>query len=132
MSAAASNYLAWTEKAEHDLLNIENNLTAERVPWDTVCFHAQQAGEKYLKAFLVYHGLTPPYIHELLPLLAQCRNTDPDLGVSEEDCRNLSRYAVAARYPEDLYGSTRDDALPLVEAAHRVRAAVLARLPQTP
>jgi HEPN domain-containing protein len=35
----------WVEKAEHDLLNIDNNLTASKVPWDTVCFHAQQGAE---------------------------------------------------------------------------------------
>ena len=44
---------AWVQRAEHDLLNIENNLVAARVPWDTVCFHAQQSAEKYLKALLI-------------------------------------------------------------------------------
>jgi hypothetical protein len=33
----------WVAKAESDLLNISNNLSAERVPWDTICFHAQQS-----------------------------------------------------------------------------------------
>lgn len=32
---------AWVLKAEHDLLNIENNLAAREIPWDTVGFHAQ-------------------------------------------------------------------------------------------
>jgi HEPN domain-containing protein len=45
MSAARSNYGTWLAKAEHDLLNIENNLKASAIPWDTVCFHAQQAGD---------------------------------------------------------------------------------------
>lgn len=40
MSAAKSNYQAWLAKAENDFTNIENNLAATRVPWDTVCFHA--------------------------------------------------------------------------------------------
>ena len=56
MSAPETNYKAWLVKAENDLLNIENNLAAAQVPWDTVSFHAQQAAEKLLKAFLVYHG----------------------------------------------------------------------------
>jgi HEPN domain-containing protein len=38
----------WVIKAEHDLLNIENNLSAKVTPWDTVGFHAQQCAEKYL------------------------------------------------------------------------------------
>ena len=36
----------WIAKAESDLLNIRNNLRAEQVPWDTICLHAQQAGER--------------------------------------------------------------------------------------
>ena len=36
----------WIAKAESDLLNIRNNLKAEQIPWDTICFHAQQAAER--------------------------------------------------------------------------------------
>ncbi|HET8761618.1 MAG TPA: HigA family addiction module antitoxin [Nitrospiria bacterium] len=39
MSAPESNFAAWVRKAEHDLLNIQNNLASSDVPWDTVCFH---------------------------------------------------------------------------------------------
>jgi hypothetical protein len=51
MSSPESNFSAWLRKADHDLLNIRNNLAAKDIPWDTVCFHAQQAAEKVLKAF---------------------------------------------------------------------------------
>jgi hypothetical protein len=56
MSSPESNFSAWLRKADHDLLNIQNNLAAKDIPWDTVCFHAQQAAEKVLKAFLVARG----------------------------------------------------------------------------
>jgi HEPN domain-containing protein len=56
MNVPQSNYSVWLAKAENDLLNIENNLSARRLPWDTICFHAQQAAEKLLKGFLVFHG----------------------------------------------------------------------------
>jgi len=36
MSGRESNYASWLAKAEHDLLNIQNNLSAEQIPWDTV------------------------------------------------------------------------------------------------
>ena len=42
----------WVLRAENDLLNVANNIQAERVPWDTVCFHCQQAAEKYIKALI--------------------------------------------------------------------------------
>jgi HEPN domain-containing protein len=47
---------SWTAKAENDLLCIANNLNDPQIPWDAVCFHAQQAAEKMLKAFLVSRG----------------------------------------------------------------------------
>jgi HEPN domain-containing protein len=40
----------WMTKAANDLLNADNNLNAETIPLDTVCFHCQQAAEKLLKA----------------------------------------------------------------------------------
>ena len=56
-AAEASRALAeqWFRKAENDLLNVENNFKADRYPADTVCFHCQQAAEKYLKGFLAWH-----------------------------------------------------------------------------
>ena len=65
MSATKSNYRTWLAKAEHDLLNIENNLKAPEIPWDTICFHAQQAAEKFLKAFLVFNAQPPIPTHDL-------------------------------------------------------------------
>ena len=46
MNGPPSNCAPWLAKAENDLLNIENTLSADRIPWDTICFHAQQAAEK--------------------------------------------------------------------------------------
>jgi len=46
MSSLESNVSAWLRKAEHDLLNIENNLAANDIPWDTVCFHAHRPRRK--------------------------------------------------------------------------------------
>jgi HEPN domain-containing protein len=59
---------SWVEKAENDILNIENNLASKEIPWDTVGFHAQQCGEKYLKALLVFHQIDFPKIHDLTEL----------------------------------------------------------------
>jgi HEPN domain-containing protein len=50
------NWRVWLDKAANDLLNIDNNVRSAAVPWDTVCFHAQQAAEKLLKGLLVARG----------------------------------------------------------------------------
>ena len=129
MSVARSNFRTWLAKAEHDLLNIENNMKAPEIPWDTVCFHAQQAAEKLLKAFLVFHGQSPILTHDLVALLAACVPINPSLATRQQDCQRLNYYAVAARYPSDLYEPTEADARQMIEAAHRIRADVLACLP---
>lgn len=129
MSAARSNYQTWLAKAENDLLNIENNLQAPEIPWDTVCYHAQQAAEKFIKALLVFHGQPPLRTHDLVALLAACVPLNSALSARQQDCQKLSYYAVAVRYPSDLYEPTETDARQMIEAAHRVRAEILACLP---
>jgi HEPN domain-containing protein len=43
----------WVAKAENDLTNAAHTLKLGKAcPTDTVCFHAQQVVEKYLKALL--------------------------------------------------------------------------------
>ncbi len=131
MNSAESNFSAWLRKADHDLLNIENNLAAKDIPWDTVCFHAQQAAEKVLKAFLAYHGRALLKTHDLIALLAQCVNVDRTLSDFEADCRKLTSYGIAARYPDDLFEPGETDARELVSAARRLRARILALLPKS-
>jgi HEPN domain-containing protein len=72
---------SWVSKAENDLLNIENNLAANDIPWDTVCFHAQQGGEKYLKALLVFQRIDFPKIHDLTELYALLPKELPSLSI---------------------------------------------------
>lgn len=112
---------AWLAKADNDLLNIANNLAAADVPWDTVCFHAQQAAEKSLKAVLVAFGALPPRTHDLLALLARCADHAPDLADLEADCRALTSFGVASRYPDDLFEPTEADGRRMVDIARHVR-----------
>jgi HEPN domain-containing protein len=47
----------WATEADNDLKTAAHTLKlADKCPTDTVCFHAQQCVEKYLKAFLAYIG----------------------------------------------------------------------------
>ena len=64
------------------------------------CFHSQQATEKALKAFLLYHGQTPPRIHDLLDLLARCLTFDATLNAFQAECTTLNQYYAPTRYPD--------------------------------
>jgi HEPN domain-containing protein len=67
------------------------------VQWPLVCFHAQQAAEKYLKAFLVSHGIEAEKTHDLERLLETCLERDPGLTVLHSDCQQLTDYAMDSR-----------------------------------
>ena len=120
----AEPHRAWLVKADHDLLNVANNLAAEDVPWDTVCFHAQQAAEKSLKAVLVSYGTAPPRTHDLVALLAQCAEHAPALADLEGACRTLTAFAVSSRYPDDLFEPDEADGRRTAALAREVRARV--------
>ncbi len=121
---------AWVSKAENDLLNIANNLNDPKIPWDTICFHAQQAAEKMLKSFLVSRGLVPPRTHDLVTLLNQCAALEAAFSTLEQDCRLLFRYAVESRYPQSVFEPADVEGQEAVAAAHRVRDFVGAALQQ--
>ena len=92
----------WFKKAENDLLAAKIILQSESdlLPLDTVCFHCQQATEKFLKAFLIYHGVSFPYTHLLESLIDQCKEIDGDFG-DLDYVNELTPYAVEIRYSDD-------------------------------
>lgn len=89
----------WVEKAEGDLENARLVLRAgKRCPSETVCFHAQQCAEKYLKAYLTFRNLEFSKTHSIQKLFSLMPDVArPDMGVREQAL--LSEYAVAIRYP---------------------------------
>lgn len=53
----------WIIKAENDMKAIQNLLDSSDIITDAICFHSQQAAEKYLKAYLVSNGVDPEKTH---------------------------------------------------------------------
>jgi HEPN domain-containing protein len=110
----------WIEKAKSDLLNADNNLAAQRVPYDTVCFHCQQAAEKLLKGFLVARGCEYPITHNLFVILEKVLEFDPTADSLRETLALLNPYSVEVRYPGDAWMPTPDDAREARQAAQEV------------
>jgi HEPN domain-containing protein/predicted nucleotidyltransferase len=90
----------WLERADEDLLDIENNVRSEHVPWGAVCFHAQQAAEKYVKALLIQCWIRPARTHDLHELVVAARAAGYELPDLAAECAALKEYAVDVRYPE--------------------------------
>ncbi len=110
----------WLAKATNDLLNADNNLAAELVPYDTVCFHCQQAAEKLLKAYLVGSGQSAPRTHDLLLILEAVLALDNTAEMLRDVLAALMPYAIEIRYPDDWCTPSVDDAVEARNAAGKV------------
>lgn len=111
----------WVAKAANDLLNADNNLKSEIIPFDTVCFHCQQAAEKLLKAFLVCKGQSYPITHDLLLILEKILPLNGDAENLRDMLAILMPYAVEIRYPDDWYMPSEEDAKEAMDAVNKVR-----------
>ncbi len=89
----------WLQKAAHDLIAAKILIETDPIILDIACFHCQQAIEKYLKTFLIYHSHPFEYTHNLDYLINECAQLHDDF--KDQDMKNLNVYAVRARYPHD-------------------------------
>ena len=112
----------WVQKAEGDLLTAQRECAAPSKPnFDSVCFHAQQCAEKYLKAVLTEKGISFPKTHDLSLLLRLLLPQRPAWQSLVTECNALTDSAVEVRYPGFSAHST--DAQTALATATQVRNA---------
>lgn len=98
-------------------------------PTDTVCFHAQQCVEKYIKALLIFRATPFPKTHAIHVLRALLPpHLRPNLDSEVED--RLTRYATVLRYPGAGPDVPLTEARKAVAVARRVRKEVRTHLPR--
>ena len=69
----------WIEKAEGDVRTAEREASVTEGPnWDAVCFHGQQAVEKYLKPLLQREDIPFSKTHDLAILADLLLPTYPE------------------------------------------------------
>ena len=99
--------LPWLQRAENDISTARHLSENMRpIPTEIVCFHCQQAVEKYLKAFLVYNDQEPQKTHDLVELVIFCSEFNADFLILNSKCEFLIPFAARVRYPG---GSDPDD-----------------------
>lgn len=119
---------AWTQKATDDLESAEILLAAVPPKTDVATFLCQQAAEKYLKGFLVYHAHRPPRTHNLTVLVELATRHEESLETLYAPAESLSPFAVDVRYPDADVSVSESDAVKVVEQARRIREVVLEHL----
>lgn len=87
----------WISRARSDLALARGK--RKGIYLEDLCFHAQQAAEKAVKALLIHHGIQFPYVHDLGKLLSLLEKATGDLPDSIRQATRLTQFAVEARYP---------------------------------
>jgi len=119
----------WVRKAEEDLAVARLVLDHERDLFDAVGFHAQQAAEKYLKAFLTFHQVEFTKSHDIGLLLDLVSAVDRNLTDELGDIRRLTPLAVQFRYPGEDPPLTKTEAEILLGLAETCRERIRSILP---
>lgn len=95
---------SWMSLAKDDLNGARLLISNETHPYiNLALYHAKQAAEKILKAFLHYHDRNLPRMHDLEYLLELCQMIDPSLDELMQDAELLNPHSVEGRYPDSNY-----------------------------
>lgn len=121
--------LRWIKKAESDLKTAKALLELKTVITESVCFHCQQAIEKYLKAFLTDKEVRFGKVHDLRTLIDLCIEKDKDFEKLDKDkISELTFYAVDLRYPDEFYIPSINEAKDAFDSTTKVKEFVLEKL----
>ena len=91
------NPFEWLNRAKSNL-----NLAKHIIPdtdLEDMCFFAQQAAEKAIKAVFLSKKLNFPYIHDISQLLELLGRSGEIIPPEIQNASSLSLYAVETRYP---------------------------------
>jgi HEPN domain-containing protein len=87
----------WLNRARSNLVRARATLLG--VYLEDLCFDAQQAAEKAMKAVLIARRADSPPIHDLARLLTLLGQSGETIPPAIADATDLTRFAVATRYP---------------------------------
>jgi HEPN domain-containing protein len=87
----------WLNRARSNLARAQAKITG--VYLEDLCFDAQQAAEKAIKALLIKRGVTFPYVHDLARLVTLLEQAGQEIPEFVQRVEALTRYAVVTRYP---------------------------------
>ncbi|MBP5450875.1 MAG: HEPN domain-containing protein [Treponema sp.] len=93
----------WLRYAGMDLSSAKTLLEIMHpAPLEIICFHCQQAAEKYLKAIIIHFDGKPDKTHDLSTLLDYI---DGYVQIEDEFYRQvttLTQFGVSVRYPNEI------------------------------
>jgi HEPN domain-containing protein len=110
----------WITHAESDLRLGRLGADDHSVLREQVCFHAQQAAEKALKAVLVSWRIDFPYTHDIKGLLRIAETSGIVIPPTIQQAALLTPYAVETRYPGDWMDITESEMQEALDTAEHM------------
>ena len=109
----------WLARAKSSL-TLAKGAKVEEIFWEDLCFNAQQAAEKAIKAVLQHHQILFRYVHDLEELITALEKHNIPVSDEVKEAEILSHYAFATRYPGDIEGVTEEEHRRAVTLAEQV------------
>ena len=89
----------WLNRARSNLARARADIDVPGVYLEDLCFDAQQAAEKAIKAVLISLNVRFPYVHDLATLLHLIERSGLALPQGIKDADVLTHFAFETRYP---------------------------------
>ncbi len=87
----------WLNRARSNVLLAQAQ--GEGIYLEDLCFNAQQAVEKAIKAVLMQRAVEFPYVHDITQLLTLLEQAGQEIPPAIRQAERLTRFAVFTRYP---------------------------------
>lgn len=110
----------WLRRARSNLARAEADRGLPEVLFEDLCFDAQQAAEKAIKAVLVHRGVQFPKTHAIAGLLTLAARSGLVVPSEVQDATDLTSYAVETRYPGEWEDVSEEEYRHAIELADRV------------
>ena len=93
--------LNWLKRARSNLERAKMGKVTQGILYEDLCFDAQQAVEKSLKAILIKLNQSFPKTHSIGILLKLIEEAGVEIPENINQAKLLTAYAIDARYPGD-------------------------------
>ena len=90
----------WMNRARSSLAIAKNRVPQAYL--EDLCFEAQQAAEKSIKAVMIARNIEFPYVHDLDHLLSLLEDEGEVIPAPIRQASKLTKYATVTRYPGDM------------------------------
>ena len=110
----------WLYKADNDIESAKYLLLSSKPFYDIVVYHAQQCAEKALKAYLVFQKQDVDKTHNLIALVARCKEFSSSFEELKNEIIFLNPYATQFRYPLGELLPSKDETIEAILYAENI------------